>query len=486
MADSPILEQDDTSGIQTPQSVPLAAAPQAPDAPMSALSGGDIPGNPIAPGVTPTNPQMPTEKQPGVMQRMLAGALLGLAGGAGQKTFAGGVGGGARAVLGQAQLEKENAMRQQQQQMEQQRTNAEVQAAQDAHTQAQASMAMAHVRMLELQREYDLAPKTYQEALDQQGAKLGLNLKAEGAQTVFSGSHDEAMQRVMAERTASPNSALNFVAMPTGSGQWEVLKVADPSRTNEKPVDVTIGYDLKGKPITKTYSPGSITAGKVMDLETNAAKQLSQVPLMQSEVSKNYAQANAANASASLSRSMTTQPGANAPDVTGWKPSEPLNRKEEQLARRSFASSPAFKTAQSAEQSYQMADKAYQEYKAANGNLPTGAQSMLLLSQHLATTFGTVKGSRVTKDMIEHHLGARGVSDSSLAAVQRLVNGDQLSPDQWEAFHQLIGQSRTLAWKNAIQTAHTLQLPVTGDMVPADVAGGKQGGGKGADPLGIR
>jgi len=59
-------------------------------------------------------------------------------------------------------------------------------------------------------------------------------------------------------------------------------------------------------------------------------------------------------------------------------------------------------------------------------NAKTGAESMLALSTHLATTFGNVKGARVTKDMIEHHLGARGVGDSALVAVQKLTNGDVL------------------------------------------------------------
>lgn len=106
------------------------------------------------------------------------------------------------------------------------------------------------------------------------------------------------------------------------------------------------------------------------------------------------------------------------------------------------------------EKSFGMMDQAYKEYtdaKAQGKDLPTGAQSMLALSTHLATTFGNVKGSRVTKDMIEHHLGARSVSDTALVAMQRLTNGDVLSPDQWKAFHDLIGQSRQLQWQNVLE-----------------------------------
>ena len=87
--------------------------------------------------------------------------------------------------------------------------------------------------------------------------------------------------------------------------------------------------------------------------------------------------------------------------------------------------------AEQVEKSYQMMNQAYNEYQgaAAQGkDLPTGAQSMVALSTHLATTFGNVKGSRITKDMIQEHLGARSISDAASVAIQKLTNGDVLSP----------------------------------------------------------
>ncbi len=116
------------------------------------------------------------------------------------------------------------------------------------------------------------------------------------------------------------------------------------------------------------------------------------------------------------------------------------------------------------EKAFTMSQQAYSEYIAAakqGKSLPTGAQSMLLLSQHLGTTFGNVKGSRITKDMIESHLGARGITDDAVTAVQRLVNGDQLSSGQWSAFSDLIAQSRNATWGNAISNAKNQQLPIT-------------------------
>lgn len=127
--------------------------------------------------------------------------------------------------------------------------------------------------------------------------------------------------------------------------------------------------------------------------------------------------------------------------------------------------------AETTEKSYNMMDHAYQEYqaaKAAGKELPTGAQSMLALSTHLTTTFGNVKGARVTKDMIHEHLGARSIGDDALVAVQKLTNGDQLSPGQWDAFHNMIKQSRDLSWQTAVKEAARKKIPI--DFLPPDLA----------------
>lgn len=145
--------------------------------------------------------------------------------------------------------------------------------------------------------------------------------------------------------------------------------------------------------------------------------------------------------------------------------------------------------AEAVEKSYEMMDNAYREYKDAEAKgqkLPTGAQSMVALSTHLSTTFGNVKGARITKDMIQEHLGARSISDAALVAMQKFTNGDVLSPDQWDAFHDLIKQSRDLSWKTAVKEAQRKKIPV--DFLPPDLqgeSGGEAGGGSGmtADDL---
>ncbi len=134
------------------------------------------------------------------------------------------------------------------------------------------------------------------------------------------------------------------------------------------------------------------------------------------------------------------------------------------------------KPAEDVDRSTAMSNAVYDEYKAAQAKgetLPTGAQSMVALSQHLQTTFGTVKGARVTKDMIQHHLGARSVSDDVRVAFQKLNDGDPLSPSQWEAFHDLINQSRKEQWTIAAKEGKRAKVPM--DYVPPDLL--KQGVG---------
>jgi hypothetical protein len=119
------------------------------------------------------------------------------------------------------------------------------------------------------------------------------------------------------------------------------------------------------------------------------------------------------------------------------------------------------------EKSYEMMDSAYKEYEALDKQgkeFPTGAQSMMALSTHLTTTFGNVKGSRITKDMIQEHLHARSISDDAEVAFNKLRNGDKLSKGQWEAFHELVSESRQLSWDTAVREADRKNIPT--DFLP--------------------
>ena len=190
--------------------------------------------------------------------------------------------------------------------------------------------------------------------------------------------------------------------------------------------------------------------------ETNLKAQM--VP---SEIAKN--QASAAESAA----------GANLKTVQAQLAPEALDVKQGQAVGKNllYHDKNYVQPALQAEQSYNLANNAYNDYTAAAAKgqtLPTGAQSMLMLSQHLANTFGTVKGARVTKDMIQEHLGARNITDDMQVAINKLVNGDQLSSNQWGAFHRLIGQARTEKWRTAASEGARLGIPQ--NYLPTDLA----------------
>jgi hypothetical protein len=183
--------------------------------------------------------------------------------------------------------------------------------------------------------------------------------------------------------------------------------------------------------------------------------------MVPSEIAKNRAAAAESTARAGLADVQTTL----APQTLDVKAGQALSKN--MLYHDKNYVQPALQS----EQSYRLANNAYNDYMnaAAKGQeLPTGAQSMLMLSQHLANTFGTVKGARVTKDMIQEHLGARSITDSMEVAINRLVNGDQLSSAQWGAFHKLIGEARLEKWRTA--ASEGARLGVAQNYLPTDLA----------------
>jgi hypothetical protein len=121
--------------------------------------------------------------------------------------------------------------------------------------------------------------------------------------------------------------------------------------------------------------------------------------------------------------------------------------------------------AEAIERSYQMFQDAYKEIQ--SGNAKTGAEDMLLLSQHLGTTFGQVKGSRMNKDLIQEHKDAIGIQDKIERFGNMLGSGQQLSPDQRKEFNGLITNMRNLTWQAAAKEAARNKQPI--DFMPADV-----------------
>jgi hypothetical protein len=66
-----------------------------------------------------------------------------------------------------------------------------------------------------------------------------------------------------------------------------------------------------------------------------------------------------------------------------------------------------------------------------------GSYDMDLLSQHIAMTFGSVKGARTGRDLIEHHIAARSLPENLVATYTKLKEGGFLSESQRQNFLHL-------------------------------------------------
>ena len=315
------------------------------------------------------------------------------------------------------------------------------------------------------------------QGLEAEKSKEGL----EGAQTTHEDAATEALK----------NPADKFSTLDTDQGEMRF----DPKTGDVQPLQGANGQTLQapGKqatPIIHESDQGIFLvdpmSGKVTQLTNNGQ------PLMPKQKSVNTKEDLQAQIADALERGDTAKvktlqdrmkaidpEGQQRLQVTIQGQNNANQRAEANVSRQDVrAHDKAYvQPAESIEKSYDMMDNAYKEYKAAAAKgqeLPTGAQSMLALSTHLATTFGNVKGARVTKDMIAEHLGARSISDDALVAMQKFTNGDRLSPDQWNAFHGLIKQSRDLTWSTAVKEAARKHIPI--DFLPPDLQTVNKGG----------
>jgi len=145
------------------------------------------------------------------------------------------------------------------------------------------------------------------------------------------------------------------------------------------------------------------------------------------------------------------------------------NNRQDALSRKDIATHDRdyVKPAEAIERSYQMYQDAMKAYN--SGDTKTGAATMLALSQHLGTTFGQVKGSRMNKDLIQEHKNAIGISDKIDRFVASLTRGDQLSASQMKEFGDQLKSMRDLTWQITKKEGDRKKVPT--DYLPTDLAG---------------
>jgi hypothetical protein len=403
--------------------------------------------------------------------------LMGAAAGASQH----GPGSIGRSALAGAQTEQEAEDRNARQLQQQSQNVRDTNAANQQALLTQASLAKSNQEMARMAFDYKRAGLEFskeQADLANEMAGIGsipgakriahfdtnaeLNSYLENVGPAQSGQHAKDFAQNLIRAVPSADGGFDAYSVPKG---WQDQTIG-PGHVFSI-MATQLGKNGKPEPVWRTIDApedttwGNYIAWQSQTLKSSGDYDLNQANLAEKKAAtaKDIADTGRANAETNLiTQQAKSLVNSQQADPFGYV--SPLPQKEALKRIDSFQKDVVNK-AYDVEKSYQMATQAYSEYQAAGGKLPTGAQSMLLLSQHLATTFGGVKGSRVTRDMIQEHLGARGVTDDAQAAVQRLVNGDQLSPDQWKAFVSLIGQSRNATWGNALSSAKNQQIPIT-------------------------
>jgi hypothetical protein len=266
---SGMVNDDEDSGPPAPGGV-VGALDGASAPPPPALGGGQAPAPGYAGKIDGRTGQAipPDPRRP--WQAILKGALDGIANAGNAKNFAEGFSAGAAGELKQQQVDKANKRADDQLAMQEQHSM-------DEHQVAQAQLAMSHIQQQNLVREYNLAPKSTQDILDQISMKAGQDAKNTAGSNVI-GTFDtyaQAQARATVEMKAKTESPFSVQVYHNAQGGFDVIDVPNANKLNETPQDVVIGYDFNSKkPVTRTFAPGTITYAQKTQMETNAATKI--------------------------------------------------------------------------------------------------------------------------------------------------------------------------------------------------------------------
>lgn len=183
------------------QMMPAAAELTPPSAPAAA---------PVLSGLQPAAPP-PAAGQPSVWKNIVMGAIYGLAGSGGAKSFGAGAGGGAANVLAQEQLQKENAARDKQQQ-----SDIQFKSVQAAHMAAETTV---------LNRQLSTMDEDHQQEVFKNGLSAAKTLQSLGFTPEFSTNDENDASGASATQALKDSAAKNggvppYLSVPVGPHQW--------------------------------------------------------------------------------------------------------------------------------------------------------------------------------------------------------------------------------------------------------------------------
>jgi len=99
-----------------------------------------------------------------------------------------------------------------------------------------------------------------------------------------------------------------------------------------------------------------------------------------------------------------------------------------------------------------------------------GPESMQFIANHIAMTFGAVKGARVGRDIIQEHVKARDLGQELEAIAQHVLSGGVITYQQAQQMAETAKINRKTAWAQAKQAAENYGQP-DAVKLPSDLSG---------------
>jgi hypothetical protein len=402
----------------------------APETAPTVLSGQTTPAQAAQqPQAAPQQPQ-----QPSMFRQILAGALIGMAHGAGAKDPGQAVTMGANAVDAARQQTIENQQRQQQLDMEQKKTDAQVTELNASAELAKANAGKALVERLISERNLSHADAEYRVRMANAQAQY-LKLMNDVGMVPLAEIDDthEAVAAYMQHMMQTGQSIDSVLPVMSPNTNKVILFKPDPGKmfTADQVQSISKAFGIEFPKIAMPVASFDLLLQKKLADETSryVADQRLKGDQMRAGATLGAARINA------NSRIQAAQIGANSK-------LDSQDSKQANSAVQKFVNS-----ARDLETMKLQADDVMGQIK--KQGYVTGPQSMMMLSLHIASTFGNVKGVRMGQDMIEHHLKARDLPQNLEVMAQKVRRGGVISVEQANEFYRLIQDRRRIGWKTA-------------------------------------
>jgi len=240
----------------------------------------------------------------------------------------------------------------------------------------------------------------------------------------------------------------------TPDGKWQITQL--PTTEQE------YTFDIGGKKVTQRMNPAA--AQTVYNAIASAKK-----------TNADIAETNARTALVNAQTKKVNQDIENASGVdgAGLLTGGPSNKQDRSAALKAVNS--ALTLANQSTASRRKADTILAEANK-NGYID-GPEANTLLSLHLGTTFGGVKGMRLGEFIVKMHEQGRSLPEDIEAGFNSVIHGGNLSAKQVQAFYGLMKETENENWQTVLDSAKQQGFNVDTSKLPEGLQLGSNKGG---------